>query len=67
MALQFARLISEEGPAAAWRRYMAYARPGGTRSFLELVALAGLRSPFDPAALEQTAAWVLSRLEASAP
>ena len=67
VALQFARLISEEGPAAAWRRYMAYSLPGGTRSFLELVALAGLRSPFDPAALEQTAAWALSRLEASAP
>ncbi len=45
MALQFwARLQTD--PEAAWKTYMAYTRPGGTRTFTELIALAGLENPF---------------------
>ena len=37
----------------AWEHYMAYARQGGSRTFTELLAHAGLKSPFDEACLRQ--------------
>ena len=37
----------------AWAHYMAYARQGGSRTFTELLAHAGLKSPFDEACLRE--------------
>ena len=34
---------------------MAYTRPAGTMTFLELLEQAGLRSPFDPETLKELA------------
>lgn len=36
----------------AWQHYLQLCKAGGSRSFLELVSLAGLRSPFDPDCVE---------------
>ena len=38
--------IMQEDRSAAWERYMAYTRQGGTRVFTELLEKAGLDSPF---------------------
>ncbi len=43
---------------AAWADYVKLCRAGGSRSFLRLVELAGLRSPFDPAAVREVVAEV---------
>ena len=37
----------------AWAHYMAYARQGGSRTFTELLAHAGLKSPFDENCLRE--------------
>ena len=37
----------------AWEHYMAYTRQGGSRTFTELLANAGLRSPFDEECLRK--------------
>ena len=37
----------------AWAHYMAYARQGGSRTFTQLLAHAGLKSPFDEACLRE--------------
>lgn len=50
VALQFWAEIQKD-PGAAWEKYMAYTRPAGTRTFRELVAGAGLASPFGGDAL----------------
>ena len=46
----------------AWRHYMAYTQQGGSRTFTELLANAGLESPFDEATLrgvcEKAKAWL---------
>lgn len=44
--------------AAAWADYVRLCQAGGGKSFLELVALAGLRSPFDPGCVADTASAV---------
>ena len=48
--------------AAAWEKYMAYTRLGGTLTFRELLDRAGLDSPFEPETLkavaEATKAWL---------
>jgi M3 family oligoendopeptidase len=41
-----------ENHAAAWADYVTLCRAGGSQSFLKLVKLAGLRSPFDAGCVE---------------
>jgi M3 family oligoendopeptidase len=43
---------SRENRAAAWRDYLRLCRAGGSQAFLELVALAGLRNPFEPGCVQ---------------
>ena len=61
VSLQFWAEIQKD-PQAAWENYMAYTRPAGTKTFTELVAGAGLDSPFGEAALrtvaETASAWL---------
>ena len=61
MALQFWALLQTDRKAA-WEKYMAYTRQGGSRTFTELLENAGLESPFEEACLRgvcQTAsAWL---------
>ena len=52
VALQFWALMMKDNKAA-WDAYMWYTRPGGTKLFTELVALAGLDSPFGDEALKK--------------
>jgi M3 family oligoendopeptidase len=61
-ALQF-WLKSEQDRSAAWADYVKLCKAGGSKSFLELVELAGLRSPFEEGLLEELAAEVSKRLE----
>lgn len=51
-ALQFWTRIQQDR-AAAWDTYMAYTRPAGTKTFLELLKGAGLDSPFEEKALRE--------------
>ena len=39
--------IMQNDPKTAWEKYMAYTRQGGSKVFTELLADAGLGSPFD--------------------
>ena len=50
VSLQFWALIQEDRKNA-WERYIAYTEQGGSRTFTELLANAGLQSPFDDACL----------------
>ena len=45
---------------AAWKDYIKLCKAGGSRSFLQLVELAGLRSPFE----EGTVAWAIEPIKA---
>lgn len=54
VALQFWTEIQKD-PKTAWEKYMAYTRPAGTKNFRELVAGAGLDSPFEDGALRKVA------------
>lgn len=55
VALSFwAKIQKDEDDA--WRRYMAYTKQGGSRTFTDLLANAGLDSPFDEACLRTVAA-----------
>lgn len=51
-AMQF-WLKATEDPKGAWEDYMRLCKAGGSMSFLELVDLAGLRSPFEPGCLKE--------------
>ena len=61
VALEF-WVMSQEDFAGAWDHYMAYTRQGGTRAFTDLLAHAGMTSPFDEGCLKQicerAAAWL---------
>ncbi len=61
VALQFWTLIQEDFDNA-WNHYMAYTRPGGTKTFVELLEGADLTSPFDEECLrgvcERADAWL---------
>ena len=63
VALEFWAQIQDD-PATAWKRYMAYTEQGGSRVFTELLANAGLVSPFDEACLrgvcEKASEWLAS-------
>ena len=61
VALQFWALLQDD-QESAWEKYMAYTRQGGSRVFTELLANAGLASPFDPSCLagvcEKASKWL---------
>jgi M3 family oligoendopeptidase len=46
---------NREDHASAWSDYLRLCQAGGSRSFLELTELAGLRSPFAPGCMEDVA------------
>lgn len=52
VALHFWSMINKDLPNA-WKLYMAYTRQGGSKVFTELLASAGLDSPFDEKCLEE--------------
>ena len=55
VSLQFWAMIQKDREDA-WAHYMAYTAQGGTRVFTELLANAGLQSPFDPECLKTVCA-----------
>lgn len=57
-------LRAEEDRSAAWSDYVKLCQAGGSKSFLELVELAGLRSPFEPGLVKELAAEIDKRLDA---
>ncbi len=61
VSLQFWALLQAD-QKAAWEKYMAYTRQGGSRVFTELLANAGLESPFEESCLrgvcEKASAWL---------
>ena len=63
VALEF-WAMSQDDFASAWEHYMAYTRQGGTRAFTDLLAHAGMTSPFDEGCLkaicERATAWLES-------
>ena len=52
VALEFWALLQKD-KKAAWEKYMAYTRQGGSRTFTELLSNAGLDSPFDEKCLRE--------------
>ena len=50
VALEFWALLQKD-KNLAWEKYMAYTRQGGSRTFTELLANAGLDSPFEESCL----------------
>lgn len=52
VALQFWAMIQKD-EKAAWERYMAYTKQGGSRTFTELLKHANLRTPFDEECLKE--------------
>jgi oligoendopeptidase F len=62
MALQFwARILEDR--EAAWETYLAFTRQGGTKTFTELVADAGLKTPFGDDCLREVSAAAVRWLE----
>ncbi len=61
VALEFWALLQKD-KKAAWEKYMAYTRQGGSRTFTELLRNAGLDTPFDETCLrtvcEAAGAWL---------
>ena len=51
VALQFWAMIRKD-PADAWKHYMAYTEQGGSRTFVDILKHAGLRTPFDEGCLK---------------
>lgn len=62
VALQFWTEMQKD-QKAAWEKYMIYTRPAGTKTFRELVAGAGLDSPFEDGALRTVAEFASKWLE----
>lgn len=54
VALEFWVLMQQK-PEQAWEQYMRMVKKGGTQTFTELVATAGLKSPFEADALQEVA------------
>ena len=52
VSLEFWAMIQED-QKNAWKHYMDYTRQGGTATFTELLANAGLVSPFDGECLKK--------------
>ncbi len=61
VALEFWALLQKDR-TAAWEKYMAYTKQGGSRTFTDLLKNAGLDSPFDEKCLrevcETASAWL---------
>ena len=55
VSLEFWAKIQKDLPDA-WRTYMAYTSQGGSRTFTDLLAHAGLESPFDAGTLKKVSA-----------
>ena len=53
----------QESREKAWEHYMAYTKQGGSRTFTELLANAGLVSPFDEKCLKTVCATAKNWLE----
>ena len=51
VALQFWAMIQRD-PEDAWKHYMAYTKQGGSRTFVELLKHADLKTPFDEECLK---------------
>ena len=52
VALNFWAMI-QKNPKEAWDRYMAYTLQGGSRTFVDLLQHAGLKTPFDESCLKE--------------
>ena len=63
VSLQFWALLQTDR-RAAWEKYMAYTRQGGSRVFTELLKNAGLESPFEESCLRDVCATANAWLEA---
>lgn len=63
-ALQFWKRAIVDKDEQAWIDYMAICKAGGTKSFLETVETAGLRSPFEEGSLENVVKTIDEALEA---
>ena len=64
VSLEFWTMIKRD-KAAAWEKYMAYTRLGGTLTFRELLDRAGLDSPFEPETLKAVAEAAKAWLDAN--
>ncbi len=63
-ALQFYKRAIADEDASAWTDYMAICKAGGTKSFLETVEIANLRSPFEAGSLADVIATIDETLTA---
>jgi M3 family oligoendopeptidase len=63
VALEFWALMQKD-QNEAWKRYLALVRLAGSKTFTELVAAAGLGTPFGPSALETVSAAATDWLDA---
>ncbi|MHC5268118.1 M3 family oligoendopeptidase [Enterococcus sp. LJL98] len=57
-AFQFWKRFNVDQDPQAWQDYLAICQVGGTKTFLEILAIANLRSPFEAGALDETIALV---------
>ena len=62
-AFQFWKRFHVDHDENAWADYLAICQVGGTKTFLELLEIAHLRSPFEAGTLDDTIAAVASYLE----
>ena len=53
-AFQFWKRFNVEQDPTAWQDYLAICQVGGTKTFLEILDIAHLRSPFEAGALDET-------------
>ncbi len=53
----------QKDPKAAWDSYVQLCQAGGSKSFLDLVKLAGLRSPFDDGCIKEVVTDIQSWLD----
>jgi M3 family oligoendopeptidase len=60
-ALQYWKL-SQENTEAAWKSYLELCKQGGSKSFVDLVKFAGLRSPFEDGCVESVVGEIESYL-----
>ena len=47
------RAISQKDRDDAWKKYLAFVKQGGSKTFTELLEIAGLKSPFDESCLKE--------------
>ena len=56
-------LLDEQDHQTAWASYVELCKAGGSKSFLELVKLAGLENPFEAGVVERIASRIRQRLD----